>query len=94
MAKLHHTYRWQKLRARILKAEPLCRKCQRRAVEVDHVKPVSQGGAFFRRGNLQALCRACHEAKTAAEATKAPRFCGHGWPSDAGPCPDCAAVRS
>ena len=35
--------------------------------EVDHIKPVSQGGAEFDPANLQTLCRRCHMAKTRAE---------------------------
>lgn len=62
---------WRKLRARILKREPLCRHCAARGVttvatDVDHIIPKSQGGTDD-ESNLQPLCHACHSAKTARE---------------------------
>lgn len=36
-------------------------------LEVDHVVPLVAGGAVYDPDNLQALCRDCHIAKTAAE---------------------------
>jgi 5-methylcytosine-specific restriction protein A len=74
---------WTRKRAQVMERDlGLCQPCQRRdppldvpATEVDHV--VSRGEAK-RRGwtkaqaeddsNLQAICRACHQAKTQAEA--------------------------
>ena len=86
------TSRWQKLRARVLADEPLCRSCQRPATEVDHIQPRSKGGALWDRENLQALCSACHSRKTSREAADLPTVCIHGWRSDlAEKCPDCAA---
>ena len=43
--------------------------------------PRSLGGTHV-RGNLQGLCRECHEEKTATENAKGrPRqFCNHGFP--------------
>ena len=35
--------------------------------EVDHIRPVSQGGAWFDMSNLRTLCPACHLAKTTRE---------------------------
>ena len=37
------------------------------SVEVDHVVPLTEGGAPYAMANLRGTCRACHEAKTAAE---------------------------
>ena len=38
-----------------------CRACGKRGrLEVDHVKPLEDGGDMYGLGNLQALCRGCH----------------------------------
>ena len=61
--------RWRKLRGQIYDAENWrCAECgASRRLELDHVKPVEQGGARWDRGNLQPLCRSCHLSKTAKE---------------------------
>ncbi len=68
------TLRWYgRLRRRLLSEEPLCRICQGAgytvaAVELDHIEPVSRRPDLAAEPtNLQPLCRACHEAKTAQE---------------------------
>lgn len=53
----------------------LCQVClatgkYRPANQVDHIRPKSNGGTDAET-NLQAICTACHQAKTAAEATAA-----------------------
>ena len=41
-----------------------CERCGRAGrLEIDHIKPVFRGGSND-DGNLQALCRGCHIAKT------------------------------
>jgi 5-methylcytosine-specific restriction protein A len=62
---------WQKLRSQVLRAEPLCRQCNREgrvvaATDVDHIVPKAKGGSDD-RSNLQPLCEACHKAKTVAD---------------------------
>ena len=66
-------YRWQKLRARILEAHPLCVECEKKgivrmATDVDHIKP-HKGNPFLMwdEENLQPLCHECHSRKTARE---------------------------
>ena len=79
-------HRWQKLRERILLRDAsLCQPCKARghitlAVEVDHITPIHKGGTDAER-NLQAICSACHKAKTAAEQGKArrPQIGADGW---------------
>ena len=71
----YHTARWQRLRASVLEEEPLCRTCGSNgrvtlAVLVDHIVPVKDGGEMWDRANLQPLCNACHEAKSAAEGSR------------------------
>ena len=63
---------WQKLRLIVLADEPLCRSCKKEdrlieAREVDHIIPMSNGGARLDRNNLQSLCKSCHSKKTANE---------------------------
>ena len=60
---------WQRLRRQVLAEEPLCRACKPRvtaAVAVDHIVPKAKGGTDD-RANLQPLCQACHDAKTARD---------------------------
>jgi 5-methylcytosine-specific restriction endonuclease McrA len=63
---------WKKLRAAQLRIEPLCRKCREigklvEATVVDHVIPVTAGGAELELSNLQSLCVEHHNAKTNSE---------------------------
>ena len=58
---------WRKIRAGILRAEPMCRHCERApATEVDHIVPLNAGGTNA-RANLQPLCKRCHSIKTATQ---------------------------
>lgn len=64
--------RWQKARAAYLAQHPLCVECFRAgkvvaAKHVDHIQPVSQGGAMWDPANWQGLCVPHHNAKTARE---------------------------
>lgn len=70
----YYTARWRRLRLAVLRAEPLCRRCWTRdqrpvpATDVDHVEPHrGDPRRFWRLGNLQPLCAACHWEKTAEE---------------------------
>lgn len=70
-----HTQRWVTLRRIVLAECPLCADCERRgeisvASEIHHVTPVEHGltrrekeRLMFSRGNLVALCHACHVAR-------------------------------
>ncbi|WP_374159096.1 HNH endonuclease [Mycobacterium sp. G7A2] len=64
--------RWRKLRAAKLRANPICQwpGCRRPATEVDHIKPLAEGGREFDWENLQSLCHEHHLAKTAADARR------------------------
>lgn len=65
--------RWQKLRAWYLGGNPLCVRClaQSRTVAatvVDHIVPHKGDEALlFDEGNMQSLCKRCHDRKTATE---------------------------
>ncbi len=56
-------YAWQQLRAKYIKAHPLCEVCGAPAKDVDHIVPVQEGGPSV-WSNLQSLCRSCHNRKT------------------------------
>lgn len=75
---------WRRLRDECLKrANWLCVACDaagrtRPADEVDHIKPLEDGGNNH-QSNLQALCRECHREKTNREAA-ANGMVRHGGP--------------
>lgn len=66
---------WEKTRKRILARDKgLCQPCLRAgrvsiARQVDHVTPKSEGGTDD-DDNLQAICKPCHQVKTAEEAKR------------------------
>lgn len=70
---LRKTYKYQRFRDRFIRRNRLCAECDRQgfvtlAEEVDHIVPVSQApDRVWDETNLQALCRSCHERKTASE---------------------------
>lgn len=69
---------WRRVRAAVLRDVPLCAACGARgrlvaAKVVDHIQPIKSGGARFDRTNLQSLCVACHNRKTARETAGAKR---------------------
>lgn len=87
---VYRTENWKRVRLRVLNAQPLCVSCLEHgrttaAREVDHIQPISAGGAPFALGNLQPLCTPCHSRKTRREAAPAPEVCPHGWRD----CPEC-----
>lgn len=70
--KIYKTKLWANTRKDVLHYEPFCRECAKSgietlAVDVDHIKPIAQGGDPWDRGNMQPLCRPCHARKTASE---------------------------
>ncbi|TVQ64827.1 MAG: HNH endonuclease, partial [Phycisphaerales bacterium] len=57
--------RWRRLRAMVLREEPLCRMCGGPANEVDHIVPRSEDASLeLVRDNLRALCKSCHSKRT------------------------------
>nr|WP_084233537.1 HNH endonuclease signature motif containing protein [Papillibacter cinnamivorans] len=65
--------RWQKARDGFLAKHPLCESCMQSgklvpATVVDHIKPHKGDKAlFWDSSNWQALCKRCHDIKTAKE---------------------------
>lgn len=69
---------WRRVRARVLQDEPLCRLCAEAgrvtaATDVDHIEPFAGLDDPLRldRRNLRPLCRPCHMARTARQASRA-----------------------
>jgi 5-methylcytosine-specific restriction protein A len=65
--------RWRRARAAYLARHPLCGSCSAEgrlqpATVVDHVVPHrGDPGLFWDKRNWAALCKSCHDAKTARE---------------------------
>ncbi len=70
--KLYHSKKWQTTRKAILFRDPICRVCTKAlSTEVDHITPLSQGGAPWDVANLQGICGPCHVRKSGAEGRAA-----------------------
>ncbi|OZI56751.1 HNH endonuclease [Bordetella genomosp. 4] len=82
--------RLQQARLRIWAHDPRCARCRNlteypSGFELDHIAPVHKGGGNEDE-NLQVLCHACHEVKTAEDLGRRYR-CRiglDGWPLDSG----------
>jgi len=86
----YKTARWQKLRAKHLKAEPLCRMClaQNRhtpATVCDHIERHKGDETRFWSGPFQSLCKRHHDStKQRQENGRQAAAIGlDGWPIDA-----------
>jgi 5-methylcytosine-specific restriction enzyme A len=80
---------WRRRRAYQLAIEPVCRSCAARgtvtaADTVDHVVPHEGNRNAFVLGELQSLCKPCHNAKRWGTERRG-YMKGHnadGWPTD------------
>jgi 5-methylcytosine-specific restriction endonuclease McrA len=73
----------QAIRNRVLRENPLCEVCGKRAaIEVDHIKPLYKGGDDdpYDDGNRQALCEQCHTEKTKRDMNQRPEIGLDGYP--------------
>ena len=60
--------RWRKARKRFLIEHPFCATCDSFANVADHVVPhKGDKKLFWDRNNWQALCKQCHDRKTAVQ---------------------------
>ena len=64
--------RWHRRRAHQLWTQPLCEQCKARgrvevATEVDHIRSHRGDRNAFWLGELQSLCKPCHDRKTRHE---------------------------
>lgn len=70
---IYFTSRWRKLRNLKIVADPLCAECLRYEIVtpatcVDHIIEINDAPELaFEYSNLQSLCSACHNRKTAKE---------------------------
>jgi 5-methylcytosine-specific restriction protein A len=86
----YKTARWQRLRARQLAEEPLCRFCQANGIiepakVCDHVERHMGDETKFWQGPFQSLCGPCHNStKQALEKSGTPKITVRigldGWP--------------
>ena len=68
MTRFYDTANWKHIQKAQLAREPACQGCEQApAMCVDHVKPITAGGAKRERSNLQSLCRACHDSKSGCD---------------------------
>ena len=77
--------RWRRFRAWYLSAFPLCALCAKEgrskvATILDHITELTDGGAELDVDNVQGLCAACHNRKT-AEMRKNRQKCAIGKPT-------------
>lgn len=66
---------WRILRRQKLRQMPLCEICYmagriHKATIVDHITEIKDGGAALDIENLQSVCHACHNKKTAQQRAK------------------------
>lgn len=54
---------WQRVRRAALEAQPQCQRCGKPATDVDHIKPLRDGGTH-EASNLRCLCHSCHSKRT------------------------------
>src|SRR5688572_3546638 len=64
----YNTAQWRRVRREQLSLHPWCQYCRHGrltiAREVDHVKPINQGGDPWDMSNLRSTCSPCHASKT------------------------------
>jgi len=87
--KLYDTSRWRKLRTYQLRAQPLCEQCRKKGLSVaaevvHHVTPHKGDPILFFTGELQSLCKSCHDHETGqVEQHGYDNAIGlDGWPTD------------
>ena len=73
--KFYQSPAWRKLRALKISMNPFCEKCEAKGIvtqakEIDHIKPIRQGGEPLAMNNLMSMCTPCHAAKSATEKAK------------------------
>ena len=80
--KVRSLAKWKRVRRAAIERDGYrCRHCGKAAgrFEVDHIKPLSEGGAPFDLENLQPLCRPCHFDKTTLDRGGVPHAPDAAW---------------
>lgn len=75
---LYNSRRWQYTRRKQLYHHPMCAHCLNEgrevlATDVDHIRPVEQGGDPWSFTNLRSLCHSCHSRITRAAQVESGR---------------------
>jgi hypothetical protein len=68
-ADFYRTERWRRTSKDYRRRHPICEHpgCTKASAETDHIVSLTDGGAPFDEGNLQALCHRHHDEKTWAD---------------------------
>ena len=63
---------WKRFRVVFLRKNPVCcvDSCSEPATDVDHVRPLSEGGAKLDENNLRAMCHPHHSQRTGRDQVK------------------------
>jgi len=76
LKKFYSSARWQKVRRKKIKRDPLCEHCAEAGITkpadlVDHIIPLKVDWSLrLRLDNLQSLCRSHHQTKSAKDKEK------------------------
>ena len=67
---------WRRTSRLHKRLNPLCIRCKDKGIAkpvqiTDHITPIEQGGSQLSMDNLQSLCIACHNTKTAEDTGRA-----------------------
>jgi hypothetical protein len=61
---IYSSAQWKKIRAQVLRDEPVCHWCKRRpATEADHLVELDRGGEPYERSNLVGACKPCNASR-------------------------------
>lgn len=86
---MYNNNEWRRLRRRQLSDHPLCAFCQAKgrttlATVADHIEPHRGDTVKFWHGELQSLCKQCHDSTKQAEERRgySSDISLSGWPVD------------
>ncbi len=68
-SRLYKTSHWLRLRAQVLRRQPICVVCNRNPSEVcDHIQDHRGDEAlFYAERNVRGVCESCHDQRTSTE---------------------------
>ena len=80
--KVRSLAKWKRVRRAAIERDGYrCRACGKAAgrFEVDHIKPLSEGGAPYELDGLQTLCKPCHLLKSTIDRGGVPHVPDAAW---------------